>query len=138
MKNEEHLTSKLFNNRKLSMDERTSMLFEENKKVSAQLPSEVESRLAYSHLIRQGAIFRKHLESSSGKEHIKVEEIDKHLLKGFLSYASRLYSTGEISQSAYVSLVTQAAESYVERLVELKLAQALEKYDLYLEEAVLR
>ncbi len=99
---------------------------------------EAKSRLAYSDWLHQRAVFRRFLESSSEKEHIKVEEIDKHLLKGFLSYANRLYTTGEISESAYVTLITQAAESYAERLVELKLSKALEKYELYLEKAGLR
>jgi hypothetical protein len=59
-------------------------------------------------------------------------------LKGFLSYASRLYTTGEISEETYVSLVTQAAESYAEGLVESKIAKSLDKYELYLEKAGIR
>lgn len=115
----------------MSSEDKRKLLLE---KVSC----EAQSRLAYYDLLKQGEVFRQHLESLSDNESVKIEEIDKHFLKGFLSYASRLYTTGEISKSAYISLVTQAAESYAERLVESKLAKALKKYELYLEKASLR
>ncbi|OCY14334.1 MAG: hypothetical protein BEV12_19695 [Microcystis aeruginosa CACIAM 03] len=115
----------------MSSEDKRKLLLE---KVSC----EAQSRLAYYDLLKQGEVFRQHLESLSDNESVKIEEIDKHFLKGFLSYSSRLYTTGEISKSAYISLVTQAAESYAERLVESKLAKALKKYELYLEKASLR
>ena len=115
----------------MSSEDKRKLLLE---KVSC----EAQSRLAYYDLLRQGGAFRQHLESLSDNESVKIEEIDKHFLKGFLSYSRRLYTTGEISKSAYISLVTQAAESYAERLVESKLAKALKKYELYLEKASLR
>ena len=113
----------------MSSEDKRKLLLE---KVSC----EAQSRLAYYDLLKQGEVFRQHLESLSDNESVKIEEIDKHFLKGFLSYSSRLYTTGEISKSAYISLVTQAAESYAERLVESKLAKALKKYELYLEKAL--
>lgn len=115
----------------MSSEDKRKLLLE---KVSC----EAQSRLAYYDLLKQGEVFRQHLESLSDNESVKIEEIDKHFLKGFLSYCSRLYTTGEISKSAYIYLVTQAAKSYAERLVESKLAKALKKYELYLEKASLR
>lgn len=97
---------------------------------------EAQSKLAYYDLLTQGEAFRQHLDSLSGKDSGKIEEIDRHFLKGFLSYSRRLYTTGKISKSAYISLVTQTAEFYAERLVESKLAKALEKYELYFEKAL--
>jgi hypothetical protein len=97
---------------------------------------EAQSKLAYYDLLTQGEVFRQHLESLSDNESVKIEKIDKHFLKGFLSYSRRLYTTGKISKSAYISLVTQTAEFYAERLVESKLAKALEKYELYFEKAL--
>lgn len=135
----EHLSNQFFSTKSTAEDEVASMSSEDRKNLLLEKVSrEAKSRLAYSDLLKKGAVFRQYLESSSEKEHLKVEEIDKHFLKGFLSYANRLYNTGEISESAYISLVTQAAESYTERLVELKLAKALEKYEFYLEKAGLR
>ena len=137
--NKERLSNQFFSIKESNGDEGAFMSSEDRRNLLLEKVSrEAKSRLAYHNLLKQGAVFRQYLESSSEKEHIKVEEIDKHFLKGFLSYANRLYTTGEISESAYMSLVTQAAESYAERLVELKLAKALEKYELYLEKAGLR
>ena len=113
----------------MSSEDKRKLLLE---KVSC----EAQSRLAYYDLLKQGEVFRQHLESLSDNESVKIEEIDKHFLKGFLSYSSRLYTTGEISKSAYISLVTQAAEFYAEKLVESKLAKALKKYELYFEKAL--
>ena len=98
---------------------------------------EEKFKLAYYEILQEMASFRQHLEASSERKNIKIEELDKHLLKGFLSYASRLYSTGEISESAYISLINQAANSYAERLVESRIEKALEKYELYLEKAAI-
>jgi hypothetical protein len=94
------------------------------------------SELAYYNLLMQGEAFRQHLDSLLGKDSGKIEEIDRHFLKGFLSYSRRLYTTGEISKSAYISLVTQAAEFYAEKLIERKLAKALRKYELYFEKVL--
>lgn len=113
----------------MSKDKRSSLLEKASRKA--------KSRLTYDDLLKRAVVFRQHLESSSKKEHVKIEEIDKHFLKGFLSYASRLYTTGEISEAAYISLVTQAAESYAERLIESKVTKAVEKYELYLEKAII-
>jgi hypothetical protein len=110
----------------MSSEDKRKLLLE---KVSC----EAQSRLAYYDLLMQEEAFCQHLESLSD---VKIEEIDWHFLKGFLSYSRRLYTTGEISKSAYISLVTQAAESYAERLVESKLAKALKKYELYFEKAL--
>jgi hypothetical protein len=110
----------------MSSEDKRKLLLE---KVSC----EAQSRLAYYDLLMQEEAFRQHLESLSD---VKIEEIDWHFLKGFLSYSRRLYTTGEISKSAYISLVTQAAEFYAEKLVESKLAKALKKYELYFEKAL--
>jgi hypothetical protein len=137
--NKEYLSSQLVDAGESNGDAGASMSSEDRKKILLEKKTrENKSRLAYREFLEQGDIFRRYLEFSSEKEHVKIEEIDRHFLKGFLSYVNRLYSTGEISESAYISLVTQAAESYAERLVELKLSQALEKYELYLEKASLR
>lgn len=137
--NKEHLSDQFFSTRGVNGDEEASMSSEDRKNLLLEKVSrEAKSRLAYRKSLEQGAVFRQYLESSSEKEHVNVEEIDRHFLQGFLSYASRLYTTGEISESAYISLVTQAAESYAERLVESKLAKALKQYELYLEKASLR
>jgi hypothetical protein len=116
----------------ISSEDKTNLLLEKRYRKSDQ------SRLANYNLLKQATVFRQHLEALSEKEDIKVEDIDKHLFKGFLSYASRLYKTGEISESTYTLMVTQAAESYAERLVELRIAKALGKYDIYLEKAINR
>ncbi len=106
---------------------------DKSKLLLEKVSCEAQSKLAYYNLLMQGKAFRQHLESLSD---VKIEEIDRHFLKGFLSYSRRLYTTGEISKSAYISLVTQAAEFYAERLVESKLAKALKKYELYFEKAL--
>ena len=106
---------------------------DKKKLLLEKVSCEVQSRLAYYDLLRQGEAFRQHLESLSD---VKIEEIDWHFLKGFLSYSKRLYTTGKISKSAYTSLVTQAAEFYAEKLIERKLAKALKKYELYFEKAL--
>lgn len=102
-----------------------------------KMPHQVQSRLAYNDLPEQGKIFWQNLESLSESKHIKIEEIDKHLFEGFLSYANRLYTTDTISESAYIALITRITESYAERLVELTLAKAMKKYEFYFEKAIL-
>jgi hypothetical protein len=99
---------------------------------------EAKSRPTYYDALEQAAIFRQHLESSSEQEDIRIEDIDKHLFRGFLSYANRLYSAGEISESSYIALVTQAAKLYAERLIESRLEKSLKKYEAYLHKASLR
>lgn len=69
---------------------------------------------------------------------VKIEKIDKRFLKGFLSYVGRLYATGEISESAYIALINQAAETYAQRLIDLKVSQALDEYTRYIEKATIR
>ncbi len=135
---QEYLADQFMGTNKSGMDEKASMSEEKRALLLKKITREAKSRLAYHELLQEAAFFRRHLESSFEKEHIKVEEVDKHFLKGFFSYASRLYTTGEISEKAYLSLITQAAESYTERLVESKIAKALEKYELYLEKASIR
>ena len=102
----------------MSSEDKRKLLLE---KVSC----EAQSRLAYYDLLMQGEAFRQHLNLLSGKDSGKIEEIDRYFLKGFLSYSRRLYTTGKISKSAYISLVTQAAEFYAEKLVERKLAKSV-------------
>lgn len=135
----EYLSSQLVDAGKFDENTGASMSSKARKEMLLEKMSrESKSKPAYHKLLEQGDIFRQHLEFSSEKENIRIEEIDRHFLKGFLSYVNRLYSTGEISESAYISLVTQAAESYAERLINLKLSKALEECELYLEKASLR
>jgi hypothetical protein len=131
----EYLTEQISSTKELSKSDEVRISPEQKTLLLHKLAREAKSNLAYYELLREAAVFRQHLEVSSEREQVKVDDINKHLLKGFLSYASRLYSTGEISESAYISLVTQAAESYAERLVESKVAKALEKYELYFQKA---
>lgn len=137
--NKQHNTDNQFmDTNKSGTNTQASISEEKRAFLLKKIAREAQSRLASYELPQEAALFRKYLEISAEKENVKIEEIDKHFLKGFLSYASRLYNTGEISEETYVSLVTQAAESYAERLVESKIAKSLEKYDLYLEKAGIR
>lgn len=130
---QENLVNQVIDNNKLDNNDRAYISEKTINLLLKKIDRETQSRLLNYELRQKAAAFRQHLESSSEKNKIKIEEIDKHLLKGFLSYTSRLYKTGKISESAYVSLVTQATESYAEQLVELKIAKALKHYELYFE-----
>jgi hypothetical protein len=81
------------------------------------------------------ANFRQNLECLTEIERADVEDVDKHFLKGSLAYFSRLYRTGKIGEDEYISLITQAAESYIERLVSSKIEKYLKKSEFYLEKA---
>lgn len=60
----------------------------------------------------------------------------KYLLKGFLSYLGSLYSQGEISQSAYYSLIDQAITLSVESMTVRTMENLLQKYEGYLESSI--
>jgi hypothetical protein len=81
------------------------------------------------------ANFRQNLECLTEIEKADVEDVDKHFLKGSLAYFGRLYKTGKIGEDEYISLITQAAESYIERLISSKIEKYLKKSEFYLEKA---
>lgn len=116
----------------------SSVSKEKMSQILTKVNREAAARLADYELRQEAALFRRTLESLAEGDEVKTRDVDKHFLKGFLSYASRLYTTGEISEESYVSLVTQAAESYAKRLVESKIAKYLEKYEVYLGKASIR
>jgi len=137
--NEKNLTQRLVNVKQAGETDKSSLSPEDKRRLLLKrVDREPDAEIADYGSLKQAVVFREHLESLLEKEHIKIEEIDKHFLKGFLSYTGRLYATGEISEPTYLSLVTQAAESYAERLVESKITKALEKYAPYLEKLSLR
>jgi len=137
--NEKHLTQRLVNVKQAGETDKSVMSPEDKRRLFLKrVGRESGQGIADYGSLKQAVFFRAYLESLLEKEHIKIEEIDKHFLKGFLSYTGRLYATGEINEPTYLSLVTQAAESYAERLVESKITKALEKYTPYLEKLSLR
>jgi hypothetical protein len=81
------------------------------------------------------ANFRQNLECLTEIEQADVEDVDKHFLKGSLAYFGRLYTTGKIGEDEYISLITQAAESYIERLISSKIEKYLKKSEFYLNKA---
>ncbi len=48
------------------------------------------------------------------------------ILKGFLSYASKLYSDGEISEKTYKFLVRQALAEYIQESIDYRIERVIE------------
>jgi hypothetical protein len=113
-----------------------SMPEEKNALLSQEAAHVSQSMLNDTKFLQDAVTSRQYLEFLFSEEDINIDKMGKYFLKGFISYASRLYSTGEISKEAYVSLLNRAFEIYAERLIEFKVETALEKYNAYLNKAL--
>lgn len=111
---------------------------EKNALLSQEAAHVSQSTLNDTKFLQDAVTSRQYLEFLFSEEdiNINIDKMGKYFLKGFMSYASRLYSTGEISKEAYVSLLNRAFEIYAERLIEFKVETALEQYNAYLNKAL--
>lgn len=113
-----------------------SMPEEKNALLSQEADQASQSMLNDTKFLQDAVTSRQYLESLFSEEDISIDKMQKYFLKGFMSYASRLYSTGEISKETYIFLLNRAFEIYAERLIEFKVEKALEKYNSYFNKAL--